>query len=281
MYSTSADFLTKIKAPVRSVFAKVIVDYTDPFLDQSISVSASENAAGSVPAQTADSIVVPHGNIITLDGSWLLGDGKVLADITKEVGWWGTQLSDASADFASPYPTLTVVHSARPIQALKVVGDSVKAEYPVDFTVKLYDAADTLLHTETVTGNTLNTWTATVSEVGVVKQILEITKWSAASRQVKIMEFFTSIQEIYYGDDIFAINLLEEREVTNGSLPVGNISSNEVDIKLYNKNGVFDAGNTASPLYGAIKANRKIKPYIGAEIDKFWSDYPTEKWSDL
>jgi hypothetical protein len=159
----------------------------------------------------------------------------------------------------------------------------VRAEYPVDFTIKLYDITDTLLYTETVAGNTLNTWTATLSPsyTGVTKQILTITKWSAASKQVKIMEFFTSIQEIYYGDDIFAINLLEEREVSNGSLPVGNISANEIDLKLYNKNGVFDAGNTASPLYGAVKANRKIKPYIGAEINKKWSDYTGLKWSEL
>ena len=156
-----------------------------------------------------------------------------------------------------------------------------RAEYPVDFTIKLYDATNTLQHTETVTGNALNTWTTTVSEMGITKQVLTITKWSAASRQVKIMEFFTSIQEIYYGDDIFAINLLEEREVSNGSLPVGNISSNEIDLKLYNKNGVFDAGNTASSLYGAVKANRKIKPYIGAEINKKWSDYTGLKWSEL
>lgn len=281
MYSVTADFLTKIKAPVRTVFSKVVVDFTDPFLDQSIVVAASENAAASVPAQTANSIVVPHGHIISLDGSWKLGDGSVLADITKEVGWWGTQLSDASSNFASPYPALTVTHSARPVHTLKVVGDSVRAEYPVDFTIKLYDVANTLLHTETVTGNALNTWTATVSEVGVVKQVLEITKWSAASRQVKIVEFFTSIQEIYYGDDIFAINLLEEREVANGSLPVGNISSNEVDLKLYNRSGVFDAGNTASPLYGAVKANRKIKPYMGAEVDRKWSYYTGKKWSEL
>ena len=107
MYSVSADFLTKIKAPVRSVFAKVIVDFTDPFLDQSITASASENASASLPAQTANNILVPQGYIISLDGSWQLGDGSVLADITKEVGWWGTQLSDASADFASPYPALT------------------------------------------------------------------------------------------------------------------------------------------------------------------------------
>lgn len=280
MYSVSADFLTKIKAPVRSVKAKVTVDFTSPFLDESIVVSASEDAAVSLSSQTANSIVIPQGNIISLDGAWQLGTG-ILADLTKEVGWWGSQLSDVSAAFSSPYPTLTVTHSARPIQTLKVVGDSVRAEYPVDFTIKLYDAANTLLYTETVTGNALNTWTTTVSEIGITKQVLEITKWSAASRQVKIMEFFTSIQEIYYGDDIISLNVLEEREVSNGSLPVGNISANEVDLKLYNRNRKFDAGNTSSSLYGAVKANRKIRPYIGAQINKKWSEYTGLKWSEL
>ena len=60
---------------------------------------------------------------------------------------------------------------------------------------------------------------------------------------------------------------MEEKEVSQGSLPIGNISSNEIDIKLNNKNRKFDAGNTQSSLYGLLKANRKIKAWIGIEQD--------------
>ena len=95
------------------------------------------------------------------------------------------------------------------------------------------------------------------------------------------MEFFTSIQETYEGDDIFRIHLLEEKEVSSGSLPVGNISANEIELMLNNKNRKFDAGNTDSILYGLIKPNRRIKAWIGIEksdttkefvpLGTFWS----------
>ena len=51
----------------------------------------------------------------------------------------------------------------------------------------------------------------------VEKMELEITKWSHAGRQAKILEFFTSIQEVYEGDDIILVHLLEEREVSQGA----------------------------------------------------------------
>ncbi len=110
--------------------------------------------------------------------------------------------------------------------------------------------------------------------------VLEITKWSHEARQCKIVEFFTSIQEIYEGDDILMINLLEEREVSQGSLPVGNIAANEIDIRLYNDNRKFDAGNIQSPLYQTLKQNRRIKAWIGVNttagkefvpLGVFWS----------
>ena len=42
----------------------------------------------------------------------------------------------------------------------------------------------------------------------------------------------------------------------------GSISSNEIDIRFYNKDRIFDAGNKASPLYGALKPNRRIRAYL-------------------
>ena len=118
----------------------------------------------------------------TLDGTWCLGGGQV--------GWFGTSASDASAKFSSPYPSLTITHTSRPIQSVKVVGDDKRNEYPVDFTVKLYDVSNTLLHTQTVTGNSAVTYNETISAVAdVVKQVLTITKWSAVGTCVKIAEF--------------------------------------------------------------------------------------------
>jgi hypothetical protein len=273
-----------MKADKRRIYGKVQIDYTDPFLDQSINVAANEEANISFPGQTADNVQEPAGKIASLDGSWALDGTYALAPVEGigQMGWWGSQLAGAGGIFASPCPTLTVTFLSRPITKLKVVGDAARGEYPVDFTIKLYGAADVLLHTEAVAANTLISWNKILNSAitQVVKMVLEITKWSNEGRQCKIVEFFTSIQEVYEGDDILMINMLEEREVGQGSLPVGNISANEIDVRLYNANRKFDAGNSQSPLYQTLKQNRRIKVWLGVDtttgkeyvpLGVFWS----------
>ena len=279
MYPVTTEFLDKITARERDITAKVKIDYTDPFLDQSIIVAANETANVSFPSQTADSVPEPFAKIASLDGSWVLDGTYALAPTpqeaeVKQMGWWGKQLAGTGGAFSTPYPTLTVTFFSRPITKLQAVGDSKRQEWPVGFNIKLYDGNNTLLHTETVTGNTQIAWSKTLDEpiTQVEKMTLELTKWSHIGRQAKILEFFTSIQETYESDDIILIHLLEEREVSQGSLPVGNISANEIDIRLNNETRKFDAGNKQSPLYQTLKANRRIKVWLGVEVEGVTAD---------
>jgi hypothetical protein len=273
MYPVSQGFHDEMKADERHIIAKIQIDYTDPFLDQSIRVAASENANPLSVMQIADGILEPWAKFAALDGAWVLGQDWALtpgADDAKQIGWWGSQLADSNGSFAQP-PTLMVTFLSRPITQLKVVGDNKRKEWPADFAINLYNGMDILLHAETVTGNTEIAWSKTLAEpvTQVEKMELVIHKWSHAGRQVKILEFFTSIQEVYEGGDILTINLLEEREVSRGSLPVGNISANEINIRLRNDDGRFDAGNIASPLYQLLKKNRRIKVWLGARTWQF------------
>ncbi len=274
MYPVSTEFMEKMKSDRRRVLAQVAIDYTDPFLDQSIEVAVSEQANVSYPDHVANGLLEPGAKYASLDGSWVLDGSYALAPTPEqaavnEMGWWGSQLAGAGGVFVPPYPTLTIAFVPRPITKLQAVGDSKRQEWPVDFSIRLYDGNNTLLYTETVTGNTQIAWSKTLAEpiTQVEKMTLELTKWSHTGRQAKITEFFTSIQETYEGEDIISINLLEEREVSTGSLPVGNISSNEIDIMLSNKNRKFDAGNVDSPLHNLLKPNRRIRAWIGIEKD--------------
>jgi len=129
LYPVTQDFLDKVKSTERRIHAKVQIDYTDPFLDQSIKVQASEQANVSYPAQTADTVSEPFAKIASLDGSWVLDGSFALAPDpeeaeTHQMGWWGSQLAQADGTFVQPYPSLTVTHFARPIHSLRVVGDS-------------------------------------------------------------------------------------------------------------------------------------------------------------
>ena len=161
------------------------------------------------------------------------------------------------------------MHLPRPVHTLTVMGDGARGEYPIDFTISLYAEDDTLLHTQTVTANTDIAWSHSLSSpvLDVAKQVLTITKWSHAGRQAKIVEFFTSVQESYLADDLTFIKLLEEREVSQGSLPVGNISSNEITIGLVNNDKKFDPDNPYSPLNQMLKPNRRIQAWLGIDIE--------------
>ncbi len=288
MYPVTQDFNDKMKADRRRIEARIVIDYTDPFIDQSIEIEASEQANVSYTQQTADNVDQTTRKYACLDGTWDLTSGEYhlapLANMLNQyqMGWWGAQFCDQNGYFASPYPTLTVRHLPRPIRQLKVIGDTAREEYPVDFTVKLYGPDDTLLKTETVTGNDQVSWQKALEPpvLDVVKQELIITRWSLPGTCAKIIEFFTSIREVYETGDLVSLRLLEERESSHGSLPVGNISSNEITLALNNEDKKFDVDNEQSPLKNLLKPNRRIQVWLGAEIEKTWGTIKTKTWGE-
>lgn len=116
MYPVTTDFLDKMKADRRQVFARVEIDYTDPFMDQSIEIEVNEQANVSYPQQTADSVDQTTHKYACLDGTWDLTTGEYhlapSADqlTQQQFGWWGAQLAGVGGAFADPYPALTVTH---------------------------------------------------------------------------------------------------------------------------------------------------------------------------
>ncbi|MCK8826414.1 hypothetical protein MWH25_01455 [Natroniella acetigena] len=280
MLPVSEEFLEKIKAGRRNIVARVEVVWTDTQIDESIRVSNNEEARTSWDYQVADGVENTTHKWASLDGSWKLGEyhlapgSRETAD-DYQMGWWGKQFSDENGEFSAPYPTLTVSFFARPVYSLKVVGDNAREEWPIDFDINVYSGSE-LLYKKEVRDNPDIFWQGDVVDEEleeVTRMELVIYKWSEANRQAKIIEFFTSVRAIYEDDDILQVNLLEEREVSDGSLPIGNITSNELDIRLNNINGEFFAGNEDSPLFGLVKKNRRIRAWLGIELDSGVIEY--------
>ncbi|WFA10326.1 hypothetical protein [Tissierella sp. Yu-01] len=271
MYPVTQEFKEKILLPDRKIYGRVEIDYTDPFLDNSIEAIANENANISYPEQTTDSVNKSIGKVASLDGSWKLDGTYHLYGSGIQLGWWGKQFSDDNGFFIFPFPTLTVTFHSRVIHSLKVVGDEFRKEYPEDFKISLLNTNDEILYEETVTENNQVNWSKEIDPVSQVSKMkLEIYKWNLPHRQAKILEFFTSVKGIYEGEEIISINLLEEIEGASGKTSIGNVSSNEITVTLRNdntNNRPFDAGNTQSPLYEMLKPNRRIKAYIGIKKD--------------
>ena len=80
-----------------------------------------------------------------------------------------------------------------------------------------------------------------------------IKKWSKPGTVVKISEFYTAIVRTYEDDDILSLKLLEELEYKDGTIPIGNVSANELDLSLENVTDRFFSGNTDSILHTLIK----------------------------
>lgn len=197
------------------------------------------------------------------------------------VEWHVLYDSAVSGEYTEPYvgktypvpaasePTLSISFDPRAMYQLRVIGDDKLKEYPVDFTIQLLSKFGELLHEENVVGNNAITWNkildTPVINVATIKLIVH--RISASYRtNVKIVEFYTAVQESYETEDIVSINLLEEQMFEDQTLPIGNVSSNEIDVRLYNYEGHFNADNRKSPLYGLLKKNRRVKAWLGTPI---------------
>jgi hypothetical protein len=303
MQPVSAAFTTAIQKLVRWTKCKLEIIWTDATIDPTITVTSTDDNYGM---STVKRLQIADGNRLAthrwfhLDGVCnLSGNYYVAPDDTSapshQIGWWGATRCNASSVWINPdYPTLTINFggtTGRPVFELMVTGDQIYNEYPVDFDVKVYGVGYVLELTETVVGNTLLNWSKSITPItDAIRMVLVIKKWSAPNRVAKILEFYTSVTATYTGDDIVGINLLEEREIADGSLPIGNISSNELDIELQNISMVqsgtkvfdpFSYDNLLSVLTNVLKVNRKILAWIGAvladgstewvKLGTFWS----------
>ncbi|MFA5054289.1 MAG: hypothetical protein WC565_09535, partial [Parcubacteria group bacterium] len=274
--ATITDFLYDIvyamNQTFRRIYAKVRITYTDPYFSAGVATSADAVGDYTYTDQAVDNVTTEEYKWFSLHRNALDGTYHPLpGDQSISVGWWGTQLSDfATRVFVPPYPTLTITHAARIVDTLLVVGDDQLNEYPVNFNVYLYSTGDVLEHTENVTGNTLVTWTKdlAVAETGIVKQVLEITKWSRGGAVSKIAQFFTTLEQVYMSEDgdIVSLNMTEQREFSGTTIPQGNMASSEITVRLNNIEGIFDPGNTASPLYGLLLNNRAITAWLGVDL---------------
>lgn len=269
MYSTSTEFQTAVNAYARKMYGKVTINYTDVFLDPTIEATSTDENYISQIDQLVNGRVDMTYKYFELDGIAILDNGFTCLPDTdtsaafNEMGWWSASRSSATGIINT---TSTVTFFSRSVSSFLVVGDNMRNEYPVDFTVKFYQDT-TLLYTETVTGNTTVSTQVTFTQLeNVTSAVLNITKWSAFLTPVKIAEFTTQVIEIYNLEELCSFDITEEREISNdNSIPVGNISASEASICLENIGRKFDANNSYSRLYGSVKPNALVDIEIGVE----------------
>lgn len=205
--------------------------------------------------------------VATLD-DMVLAPGDAAAAAEYQFGWWGGTFSDGAGDFSTPQQVrLRLVEQA--VATVTVAGDSALSEYPLDFTVRVFSGpGGAVLKDEVeVTGNAQVSRDVSVGPVSEATAILlSVTKWSAANAVAKIAELFSVAAEVYDGDEIMSINVLEENEIKDATLPAGNISANELELVLNNVDDKFFPANDDAPYHAMVRKGRKIVVELGFDI---------------
>lgn len=282
------------EATVRKFYSKLNITWSDTFIDNTLSAYVNDsnvvNDAYSLVSQVIDQInAVPRkwahlDGALYPDGTFYPMPGNTLSAAENQVGWWGEEECDSSGEWLTD-PTLITQFAARPLYNLTVCGENIYGEYPRSFEINVYTlATDSVpVHTETVVNDVGTDWVLSKVDVGDSQAVkwdktlavaittcekieLIVKKWNVTGRVVKISEFYSAITNEYTDNDVVSLRLLEESEIADGTLPVGNISCNEVDIKLQNVDNKFFWNNTASPIHTQLKVNRKIVAYLGIEL---------------
>lgn len=254
---------------VRRIYGRVEITYTDPFIDKSLTFDANRVGRYTYPIQVANSEDEPTHKWFSLHDNSLDGSYHPLpseASPIYEVGVWDAVLSEENGVLPSPL-IVSVSFDPRPVRKLKVTGDNALNVYPVDFDVLLLGEDETVLYEINITGNTEVDWTQEIEPVtSVTETRLIVYRINRANNVAKILEFYTGIVETYEGDDIFEISLLEEQEYDSGSIPIGNVSSNEIDVRLNNIDYRFSPENEESVISELLLKNRRIRAWLGAEV---------------
>ena len=282
MIPVSPEFNTAAEATVRKVDALIKITWASPFIDPAVSASTNDDNRASHIEQT-------HDGTREIVSRWAHLDGVIKANgqynpmpntpntsPTNQVGWYGKTRCDGSAQWATN-PELTITFDPRPVVDLLVVGDSTYQEYPVDFDIDVYEGV-TLSYSLSVINNSSVEWSQDVSGEGlndVTEMRLTIKKWSVPERIVKISEFYTFFQQTFTSDHIGSFGLLEERVLEDGSLPVGNISANELDLAMNNIKITIDGDTIVDPFFPSnpdtpyndvLIKNRKVEPSLGFKL---------------
>lgn len=257
-----------MKAPSRQVYGKVYITYTDPMLDSDTIAVSKFTAYNSNMAQLLDGQRESVSDLFTLYENNLTGRYE-LSDELTQVGWTSSILSGANGVFATP-PALAISFTARPITGLSIYFDDTHECVPKDFMVTL-ERSDGTVRAFDIAGNTSNSVVITEETVpNVVKIEITISTSTRAGYPVTILEVPVASTILYRGykdaSDLISIDTLEELTYEDEIEALGGISANECTIVLDNSSKAFNFNNANSAAAQQLKRNRKIEPWLGAEI---------------
>jgi len=312
----TSTFKSAIYSPSRQTIAKVAFQIVDVTADGDASISVSDESFVSLKDQVSNTNTEMNGKYITFEDDYIKLDGSFVlmpkpTESGYEVGWWSDDLCDTNGEFTVPQVITVDFTQDHSSIGLTISFDRLANEYAEDFTIDVYDSTNALIHTETVVGNTNALYILEQNLANYRKIVVSITKlagydspdrditwgndlltlgelnteWQLGrkfwSRRARVTEISFGIIEEYTGEELINVNILEQIDAINESVP-----SNEMSFTIRNDNKRFNILNPQG-IYPFLQRRQKLIPYLGVlkplnitEFVKMGIYYLTEWKSD-
>ncbi|MGL5717333.1 MAG: hypothetical protein ACRCX2_30250 [Paraclostridium sp.] len=268
---------TVLRNPVRTVYAKVRIQYTELELDDTVKVTSSHVPVKNCQLENLYNgyRTAAHKYMFANEGN-LYQDRRVMEELGPDVPVAFRLLSGLDGTLNEPL-AITVTMKPRRILNLLLIGCDKLNEYPVDFIIRVYDNTGTKIYEKTVTGNDNVFWSESVNLKNVESIVYVITKINQSNVSPKIQEIFGAVTEEYESEDIVSIDILEEAMPLNREVSLGAMSANQLSLVLYNRDWKFSRNNKNSVVSGLLTANKKIQVWFGADVrgERHWEDMGT------
>lgn len=274
MYPTSQSFKDAVYAPTRRVTARVMFNISDVTAKGDVTsiVTTTELATISQRAQVNNNVRSPTYNLATLEQDRFRLDGSFsFPDSTPanngETGFVSSVLCAANGTFAAPQ-TITITFGGLHTSAgLTIAFDQINNEYATEFNASAYNAANALIQSIDVTGNTLAMCPIFGQLVGYKKIVITITKWSIGNRRARVMEVDFGFISTYTDDQLISLNMIEEMDMTSGALP-----SPEFRFTVDNSDRAFNILNPAGYVK-YLQQRQEVITELGVELPNGQFEY--------
>lgn len=179
-------------------------------------------------------------------------------------GWWSNDTSDLNGDLA-----ITQVFTVDYGSVIKTKNYGFFApedNYPVDFTIEDSEDGVNWFTLASVIGNTQEIYGFSSFYYREMRYFrLSITKISAASSSVKVLQAGITSAIVFGWDDIDYMEMTDELEAETDN-PLGLISSNSYNFRLSNEEKILDYSNDDSPFNNIFNSSFKFEPYLGVKL---------------
>lgn len=271
------------ESQVRRLYGKVKIIYQDADASYEIGVNTSGDSKISSPKQVYEGNLLPTAKACTMDGHSTMNGEYQMIDETCIVGWWSDELSDENGEYQSGnYPFLELNFIKRPVSRWTLLGDRKLEQFLVDFDLELYDENNDLLLTHSVRDNEEMKLQVIFERLfeNVARIKLIVRKINTPNAVVKLIQFFDVLEENYTGGDLKEFEVLEALATDGEGISYG-ITSNTLNVTIYNKDRKFDLGH----LKDYLLLDRTVIPYIGIENEQGEVEYQqlgvyySDEWS--